>query len=362
MPGALSKCFRARITCDRLNFVDSTEERQNPLVDQVTQRIAVIGAGLAGLACARILRRAGAFVEVFEKDRMIGGRMATTRFGIMPYDQGAQYVTARTAQFRAFTEELLSAGNAALWKPAVSPPPNLPDNDDDQPLPWYVGTPGMASMILPLAEGIRITTDRGVRALDRTDGSWTIRFDDDTSVGPFSAVALSVPAPQAQLLLSSIEEVSSPLQRVKMSPCWVLMVRLDQRFLPDPDVYSDLSETIRWIARNNSKPGRPYKGEAIVVCATSEWSRANKYGEPEAIAEKLWIEACQALSLPPVSPSKMVAHFWRHGLVDEPLGETYIYSSRFNLGLAGDWCLGQRCEHAFESGSALGRAMIAAMD
>ncbi len=36
------------------------------------KRVAVIGAGMAGLACARILRRAGCYVEVFEQDRFIG--------------------------------------------------------------------------------------------------------------------------------------------------------------------------------------------------------------------------------------------------------------------------------------------------
>lgn len=51
------------------------------------------------------MRRAGYFVEVFEQDRIIGGRMATTRLGIETFDHGAQYVTARTSEFRAYIEE-----------------------------------------------------------------------------------------------------------------------------------------------------------------------------------------------------------------------------------------------------------------
>jgi len=38
-------------------------------------RIAVVGAGIAGLACARSLRNAGHAVRVFEKSRGAGGRM-----------------------------------------------------------------------------------------------------------------------------------------------------------------------------------------------------------------------------------------------------------------------------------------------
>ena len=40
-------------------------------------RIAVIGAGLAGLSCARALRARGATVRLFDKGRGAGGRLAT---------------------------------------------------------------------------------------------------------------------------------------------------------------------------------------------------------------------------------------------------------------------------------------------
>jgi len=41
-------------------------------------------------------------------------------------------------------------------------------------------------------------------------------FDDETVLGPFAAVAVAVPAPQAQLLLGRVEEVSAPFSRVRM--------------------------------------------------------------------------------------------------------------------------------------------------
>lgn len=323
----------------------------------MTKRIAVIGAGLAGLACARVLRRAGAYVEIFEQDRIIGGRMATTRVGIVPYDHGAQYLTARSAQFRAFIDELCNSGYAAPWKPNTTL-----GSGGGQILPWYVGTPGMSSIVRPLAESVRIHTSRRVHTIERKDKAWHIWFEDESVVGPFAAVAVAVPAPQAQLLLGRVEEVSDPLRRVRMSPCWSLMVRLDQRILPEQDVFSDMSDVIRWIARNNAKPGRTLKGETIVVHASPHWSRETEDAEPEVVAEELWSEVCHVLALPPVRPSQMTAHLWRYGLVEQSLGETYIYSSQHNVDVAGDWCLGRLSEHAFESGAALGRAIVASLD
>ena len=41
--------------------------------------VAVIGAGLAGAACARGLQAAGVQVTVFDKSRGVGGRLATRR-------------------------------------------------------------------------------------------------------------------------------------------------------------------------------------------------------------------------------------------------------------------------------------------
>ena len=194
-----------------------------------------------------------------------------------------------------------------------------------QILPWYVGTPGMSSIVRPLAESVRIHTSRKVHTIERSEKAWHIWFDDETMVGPFAAVAVAVPAPQAQLLLGRVDEVSAPLSRVRMSPCWSLMVRLDQRMLPEQDVYSDMSDVIRWIARNNAKPGRSLKGETIVVHASPQWSRETEDAEPEIVAEELWDEVCHVLALPPVRPSQMTAHLWRFGLVEQSLGETYVY-------------------------------------
>lgn len=317
----------------------------------------MIGAGLAGLACARVLRRAGLYVEVFEQDRIIGGRMATTRVGLDTFDHGAQYLTARSSQFHAYISEMANSGYAARWTPRSS----SGEQGGGQMLPWYVGTPGMASIVRPLAESVRIHNGRKVHTIERSDKGWQIWMEDETSVGPFSSVAIAVPAPQAQLLLGRLDSIAEPLSRVRMSPCWALMVRLDERTLPDQDVFSDMSEVVRWIARNSTKPGRSTRGENIVIHASPAWSRQTEDIDPEVVAEELWGEVSHILGLPPIRPVKMVAHLWRHGLVDSSLGESYVYSSEHKVGVAGDWCLGRLAEHAFDSGTSLGRAIVASL-
>jgi hypothetical protein len=324
----------------------------------VTKRTAVIGAGLAGLACARVMRRAGCYVEVFEADRIIGGRMATTRAGQASFDHGAQYVTARSTQFQTYLSEMLGTGYAARWKPKTS----SSDRNGGQMLPWYVGTPGMSALVRPLAEGVRIQTGKRVHTIQRQEKGWYVWFDDETHVGPFAAVAVTAPAPQSALLLGPVEELANQLSRVRMTPCWTLMARLDEPRFPDQDVFSDMSEVIRWVSRNSAKPGRNGRGECIVVHASPRWSRETEEVEADDVAQELWGELSHALGMRPETPAFMQAHLWRHSFAEQQLGESFLFSSDHKVGVAGDWCLGRLAEHAFESGSGLGRAIVAAID
>ena len=58
--------------------------------------VAIVAAGMSGLACARTLTDQGYAVTVFEKSRGVGGRMATRRTQHdITFDHGAQYFTTR---------------------------------------------------------------------------------------------------------------------------------------------------------------------------------------------------------------------------------------------------------------------------
>ncbi|HAL40308.1 MAG TPA: amine oxidase, partial [Polaromonas sp.] len=59
------------------------------------RHIAVVGAGIAGIACARTLAQAGHQVTVFEKNHGAGGRMATLDTEYGGFDHGTQYFTVR---------------------------------------------------------------------------------------------------------------------------------------------------------------------------------------------------------------------------------------------------------------------------
>ena len=77
--------------------------------------VLVVGGGIAGLTAARALRASDQSVLVLEKSRGFGGRAATRRWEEMPFDHGAQFFTARSAEFRTQVDDWLGRGVCFEW-------------------------------------------------------------------------------------------------------------------------------------------------------------------------------------------------------------------------------------------------------
>ena len=62
-------------------------------------KVAIVGAGMAGLAAARTLVDRGARVVLFDKGGSVGGRCATRGQDLGGFDHGAQRFSARSERF-----------------------------------------------------------------------------------------------------------------------------------------------------------------------------------------------------------------------------------------------------------------------
>ena len=68
--------------------------------------VIVVGAGLAGLAAADRLRRAGAEVQVFEARDRVGGRVWSVPFGDATIERGAEFILPDNSEVRLTAERL----------------------------------------------------------------------------------------------------------------------------------------------------------------------------------------------------------------------------------------------------------------
>ncbi len=70
------------------------------------QRVAVVGAGLAGLSAALRLKDAGAQVELFERSRLIGGRATSFEIDGVEVDNGQHVFLACCTEFVRFAQRV----------------------------------------------------------------------------------------------------------------------------------------------------------------------------------------------------------------------------------------------------------------
>lgn len=321
--------------------------------------VAVIGAGMAGMTCAATIAEAGLAVTIFEKSSGIGGRLSSRPVGGTNVDIGAQYVTARGPAFLAQINRLAETKASSPWQPAIRDIRLDDDGVIERRDPWFVGQPGMDAMARPQDLPGPVHFRSRVTGVTRTAEGWTLALATDDTAGPFSAVAITAPAPQTQALADGLDPVFETIGDVGMSPCWTYACIFERPLAVDADVVRPSRGAFTWAARNGAKPGRAEAVEAWVIHGDPVWSLDHLEESPDFVARSLRDAFAQAVGvdLPPAVATK--SHRWRFARVEAPVGESHLLGCDGTLGVAGDWCLGARVEAAFDSGRALGQSLAA---
>jgi len=267
-----------------------------------TPDIAVIGAGPAGLACAERLAEHGLQVQVFDKGRSPGGRIAVRRQAGLVFEHGA---------------------------------------------------PGLRPDVERLASRVPVLQRTRVTALEREGRSWRLHVDGIPLRARYGNVVVAVPAPQAATLLPDLAPM---LQRVTMEPVLTALLGLQGRLGQGRDHHrwdeGSLAEARR---QTSDRTGAP---EAWVLHASRDFSRDNVECDPDAVAQHLWQGFRSALDLESAAVTFLRGHRWRYARTSSPLNQSCWHDPTLNLGLCGDWCLGDGVQAAMASGRALAARLL----
>jgi photolyase PhrII len=320
--------------------------------------VAVVGAGVAGAACARALLDAGHTVTVFDKGRGPGGRVSTRREGELSFDHGAPCFTVSDERFARYARAWWQERVVAEWKPRLATFGSTKERLDldaaraGKPLVRLVATPGMSALLERMLEGVDVRFERQVHGLVRRDDHVGLTGAHGESMGEYDAVVVALPAPQAADLVDPLSyAMASRIREAQLAPTWAVMMAFAQPLTVDVDAAFVNVGPLSWLAKDSSKPERR-EGERWVLHASAEWSRAHLEDAQEAVAPML-VEAFFATTgAPPVEPSFVKAHRWRHALVTKPLAEDCVVHESGRVIACGDWCRGPRLEAAFLSGTA----------
>ena len=322
------------------------------------RQIVIIGAGLAGLAAARLLQQAGHKPLLLDKGRRIGGRCGTRRSEGYLFNHGAQFITASSSDFSVFCRDAAAAGIIAEW-------------DIGRRWTTYTGQPSMRALPSWMATGLDIHQMCEISHINRgIDGRVELTTTADKT---FSAeqLIITAPAPQTERLLANVSpHLSALAQQAQYAPCWTIMAGFDDQLQSLPLFGSDLSDMISWYVVEGARPGGTADAPAITIQASGIWSQTHLEEEADHIAEAIFTEFVSRTGLS-AKPALLQAHLWRYAKVIIP--SIADHNRDDGIFIAGDWCppetaqtdsgtpyipTGSRAEDAFLSGVQAARAVL----
>jgi renalase len=315
--------------------------------------VIVVGAGIAGLACARELVDAGVPVKVYERGRVVGGRLASKRFDGRYADIGAGYLTADDPGFAGRLESWRIAGLAHPWTDTFDVyqaghalPPTT------GPMRW-AAPGGLRSLAEDLAAELDLTLEHEITSvrpgqalpLERSGGTATV--DGEGA----DAVVLAMPGPQAlRVLGAEFDTLRAVAGAQRWSPVLAVVLTYPERswrdfhaaFVNDAPVLSKVFD---------DGDRRSDRAPVLVAHSTAGFARQHLDDPAEAAGEM----AAAVSELLGVPDGEAHVHRWTYAQPDA--GEA-PFAHQKGVFLAGDAFGKPRAQTAWLSGRAVARAIL----
>lgn len=315
--------------------------------------VAVVGAGVAGLACASRLQAGGVQVRVFEQAAQAGGRCSSLRTPAGLFDHGAASFTAGGETFARQVQAWSAQG-------LLVPDPHVPGA--------WMGRPSMSAWTQGCGVGLTIETGREVAAIEpAAEPGWMLRLHGAVdAVGVFDAVLVATPPEAAAVLLQADPELAATLRAVRCEPCWSVLAAWAAPLGLD-EAAIGAGALLQQVRREEAKPGHTrVAGFATrwVLRATPYWSVNNLDVPPDQVVRHVLEAFGKAAGRRLARPAFAVAHLWRQAQVALPLPQPCGWNDRLRLGACGDVWGAQEAdsggvERAWSSGIALAERVLA---
>ncbi len=364
--------------------------------------VAIIGAGLSGITCARQLTAAGYRVCILDKSRGLGGRMATRRVSPQAsakvrVDHGLRYWQPETEGLKALTQTLLAAGVLMPWnvsayeirqRGALMPVAQSAEDLKAEDLK-YVATAGMSAIAKFLTRdftpGENLLTNHKAVSMSYRGSHWQIECESGAAVRA-ERCAIAIPAPQAVALLHScIDKDSSndfnrsltaaidSLETVPYFPCLTVLAGYHSRHGNDMGeldpkgwMVTDYAGTSTdWTGLDSSKRKQ---ADSPVIVIHSKATFAQQYsdtGDLQPAASVLLRANARKLAEWIAQPEWFQIHRWRYAQVNSAYPDASMTIGN-TLVCGGDWCIPaqnesspalQSIDHAYLSGLAMAQRL-----
>lgn len=344
------------------------------------QHLAIIGAGVSGLAAAYALRDSDWAITVFEKSRGVSGRAASRSRHEARIDHGANYFKTDSAELEQLilhelpTDGLIDiAGDICLFNSAGEIRAGDPLLNSE---PKWNYRDGISTLGKRLAEAAstKVRRETLISRIDEIGGGvWELSDEQHNSLGEFDAVLCTPPAPQlADVLAGSSldgEELVELLRESEYHRQFSIILGFDRVIGRPLDCYALLNEDrqhdIAWLSFEDAKPGRVPAGGGVVIAQMAPAWTAEYY---DASGEVLRDSAMRAVESVLDTNGQRPAWFdhqrWRYAHPKVALDvEEIEEAAPEGLFFAGDAFVGKgRVGAALETGLAAAERMLSALD
>ncbi|MEO7933335.1 MAG: FAD-dependent oxidoreductase [Chthoniobacterales bacterium] len=308
------------------------------------KKVAIIGAGLAGLSAAQRLQASGCEVVVLEKSRSLGGRCASRLWEGNVVDHGAQYFTMRVPSFSEEMHRLCGDSIQRIEAPITLELGSvLPERS-----PRYYHVKGNNHLGRALGEGLTIRKETTVEVLEAAGGKWLVAGD------VYDAVLVTAPWPQAAKLLGT----SIPMDT--FAPCLTALFSYAMPWTGrSPEIYAHswAGDDLAWSACENHKSGRIQPGQVVFVAqAGRSFSEIWLEADPAEWAATLRNALELRWGLDPAAFSGQFTHRWRYA---RSLGKIAQPDLPRGLYVSGDAFSDSRVESAWLAGAKVADRMLA---
>jgi predicted NAD/FAD-dependent oxidoreductase len=292
-------------------------------------RVIVVGAGIAGLACARELVDAGIPAKVVEREPVVGGRLAGTRVDGRYADVGAAYVTADNPAFHGRLQSWRIDGLAHPWTDTLLVfDGGGPPHPTTGPMRW-TAPGGLRSLAEDLARELDVTVSHEVTELPEAD-----------------AVVLAMPGPQA-LRIAAVEAA----RKQAWSPALSVVLTYPERSWRDfHGAFVNDHAVLAMVCDDGDRRGD--HAPVLVAHSTAGFARS-RLADPPAAAGEMERAVGELLRLPARAQARV--HRWTYAQPEPADGP---YAREGNVYVAGDAFGRPRVQTAWLSGRAVARAIL----
>lgn len=334
-------------------------------------KIAVIGAGIAGLTAGRVLAESGHEVVVFEKSKGYGGRLATRYAGTnnaTKVDHGLSYIEVSSPEIEPLINELIENGTLKPWEgPFVHLDGHGEQSEIKPSKKRYIAPQGMNQVGKKLARMVDVRTETKVSGVTHIGEnrskkrSWMLNFPTGNAEN-FDAVILATPSKQAYAILNTtIDEIQtlklvSKIDSVEYEPSFSLMVGYGAADIPEWAMMNCDNDIIESIVNEASK--REGDSEcSFVIHSTAKFAKKYKDSNREEVEEIILDELSEVLGGWSALPEWKQLHFWRYNKVINPLPYPFmeVVGHDAPIALIGSYMNGDSVESAYLSGLAIGK-------